>query len=189
MRKNSQFISIAIALLMTGAFLFSGLAAAQDKENAKSSGYSIGVIDIPKVMAEYKKMQGKYKELETEVAALQKPIEAKRTKIDETKKALEENAKDMSPEERVAKQSEVEALIGEFNAEYKKSQQYIDSQEKLIVLEATKEVRAAITKISEAGNYHLVLNAKNGNGMANAVLYFSTTIDITSQVLVELNGK
>jgi outer membrane protein len=181
--KKRVFISGLLALTLAAGCIYPGTAAAQEKEN---SGYQIRVVDMQVILAEYDKRKEKYADLQQEVEALQKDIDAMSDRIEANKKKYDEGA-GLTEEERSDLETQIKSDYAEYQSELKKRQLKIDSMEERVLKEVVKDIESAITRIAEKEGYHLILNARNG--ARSSVLYHSQTIDITSKVLLDLNGE
>lgn len=186
---NFRTLSVAFALtLMLSA---SAIAADKGKEAApaapaaaSSGSYKIGVVDIEQVVENYPKKQRLMSELEASVKADQTAIDGLTDKLDGLQKAFEGGKDKFSDAERSQKTGEIRELITKIKAERETKQGKIDQKEAEIKSEVFGDVAKAIQQVSEAENYHLVLNSR---GVPNgSVLYASPTIDITSKVQTQL---
>ena len=179
MKTTRSILAAAIALA-----LFAFPAAAQDA----AGGYKIGVVDMQKVMADYDKREAKYAELEAKVKELQAPIDALSDKITKMKDDYEAKAKQEGAD-RVALAQEEGRIRSEhatYEAKLRESQIQIDELERAVLSSVLEDIRGALKAIGEQENYHLILNGGERSG--SAVVYHSTTIDLTAKVLAKLNG-
>ncbi len=183
MAKHFGYGFIGLAILALVAGLTAGTANAQEGDSGKS--YKIGVVDMQLLLAEYDKRKTKYDDLQAEVDKLQVDIDEMSKNIEAAKKKYEESRDSMTEDERFDMRTEIEADHARYQAELASRQRQIDTMEERVLKEVIKDVQAAIEKLAEAGNYHLVLNGRGSP--RGSVLYHSPTIDITSKVLAELN--
>lgn len=175
---TKTFVTLSLCCALFAA-LASTPAFAQD------TNYKIGVVDMQQVMEKYEKRKAKYDELKKEVDTLQKGIDAMSEKIKTMKDDYEKRKQDLTAPELVALETKIKADYSDYQNELNKSQQKIDSMENIVLSEVLKDIQEAIQKVAEDGNYHLVLN--NGGGPRGAVLYASNRIDITGQIIQQLN--
>ncbi|MBX3178754.1 MAG: OmpH family outer membrane protein [Candidatus Hydrogenedentes bacterium] len=175
--KHFMTLSICCALL-------AGLAApgafAQEGGN-----YKIGVVDMQEVLAKYEKRKSKYQDLQKQVDALQSGIDKMSDRIKAARDDYEKKKGQLSADQLLDLETKIRADYADYQSELTKSQQQIDSMEAKVLKEVVKDVQDAIEAVANTGNYHLVLNKEGGP--RSAVLFASTTIDITSQVLQHLN--
>lgn len=154
---------------------------------AQDTNYKIGVVDMSALLAKYDKRKAKYDELQKQVDALQSGITAKSNAIEAAKADYDKKQKEgkIPAEELSALELKIRSDYVDYQAELTRSQQKIDSMEEEVLKEVLKDVQEKLESIATAGKYHLILNHRSGpNG---AVLYAAPAIDITSQVLAELN--
>lgn len=172
---------------LTIASLCCALIAAMACTNAaaQDGNYKIGVVDMNAVMTGYDKRKSKYDELTKQVEALQSGVDAMSKKIQAAKDDYDAKKQSLTPEELLDLETKINADYADYQNELKKSQQKIDSMEAQVLREVVTDITAAIEEIAKADNYHLVLNKESGP--RGAVLYASTTIEITSKVLDHLN--
>lgn len=174
--KTLMTISLCCAIFAT---LVSVPASAED------NNYKIGVVNMQQVMEKYEKRKSKYEELQKKVDTLQKGIDARSEKIKGMKDDYEKRKKDLTAAQLVELETKIKADYSDYQNELTKSQQEIDAMENLVLGEVLKDIQEAIKSVAEAGNYHLVLNS--GGGPRDAVLYASSTIDMTSKIIEHLN--
>lgn len=174
-------------VMFAAAFALAILALPASAQEA-TGGYKIGVVDMQKVMAEYDKREAKYSELEKEVATLQAPIDALSAKITQMKADYDKRAAEPNADRLALTQFEgqIRAEHANYEAKLRESQIKIDELERKVLTEVLADIQAALKEIGEQQNYHLILNGREGSG--SAVVYHSTSIDLTSQLLTKLNG-
>lgn len=176
---------ICVAL---GSLLILGVLPGLAHGQAETSGaqYRIGVVDMQYLLAEYNKRKQKYEDLQKEVDSLQEEIDKMSAKIEADTKVFRDSQATMSDTERFNLKTQIETAAATYRGELERRQRIIDNMEEQVLIEVMKDVQATIDQVAQAGNYHLILNARGGP--RGTVLYFSPTIDITSQVLTQLNA-
>ncbi len=189
MTKQCTYALCGVLAAMLLAGLLCGPAAAQETAEQSgataSGGYKIAVVDMQTLLAEYEKRKEKYDQLQQEVDQRQKGIDDLSTKIEAAKERYETGRDTMTEEERFELKNQIEADYATYRTELEKHQRYIDNQEERVLKEVLEDIQAALTKIGEEENYHLILSASSGP--RGSVLYHHPTIDITSKVLATLN--
>jgi len=175
---------MALAFMSTVAVGVSAPAFAQD---AAAGGYKIAVVDVQKVLQEYNKRKQKYDELQGKVNALQTEIDALSSKIDAAKKDYDakKNAGTDSTT-LINLETQIRKDYATYETKLKEHQATIDGMEKQVLQEVIGDVEGAIKAFGTSGNYHLILNAREGAG--GAVVYHATALDATAQVIQQLNG-
>jgi len=168
--------------------LLVGLAApfAWAQEGA-GGGYKIGVVDRKQVFDSYEKQQREFAALETELQSAQSQIDALSERIEKARDEYQSNRDRWDDEERSRRQERLDSDILQYQADYKRLQTEIDAKYARLVQRIRGEIDEAVAQIGQEENYHLILEGdpKSSSG----VLYFSTTIDITSKVITRLNQK
>ncbi len=176
------YVAVSMMVLVT---LIVGLTAmpamAQD-----ASGYKIGVIDMNKVMRDYKKREQKYAELQVEVDKRQAGIEANAKTVEAMRDNYKAARATMSDDERLKKENEVEDAIAAYQKGLEENQRKIDQLEEAVLKEVLDDIEKALTDLATSGNYHLILDSKRAP--RGTVLYHHTSIDLTSAILAKLNG-
>ena len=188
-----NFRTLSVAFALTLMLSVPAFAADKGKEAApaapaasSSSSYKIGVVDIEQVVENYPKKKRLMDELETSVKSDQAAIDGLTSKLDSLQKAFDAGKDKFTDSDRSAKMSEIRELITKIKAERETKQGKIDQREAEIKSEVFGDVAKAIQQVADSENYHLVLNSR---GVPNgAVLYASSTIDITSKVQTQLGN-
>lgn len=178
------------ALVMVGVLvgLAAPLALAQQTEDKSGSGYlKIGVVDRKKAFDSYEKQKREFAALETELKEAQTQIDALSDKIEKARAEYQANRDSWSDDERARRQEQLDSDILQYQADYKRLQTEIDAKYARLVQRIRGEIDEAVAQIGQEENYHLIFEGdpKSSSG----VLYFSTTIDITSKVITRLNQK
>lgn len=171
--------TLTYAVLLTLALMLAAPVMAQE---AKS--YKIGVVNRKKVFDEYDKQIEGLKKLQAERDKLQVDMDALSDSITKKQENLRD-AKNLSDEERARLTDEIQSEFREYEAEFRKRQGEMDQSSKRFMEDIMKDIRAAVTAIGQEGGYDLILEA---DPLAtSSVLYHSTSIDLTSQVILRLN--
>ncbi len=175
---------VALAIVISGmaAVGVSGKAAAQD-----AGAYKIGVVDLQEVLANYNKRKAKYDELQREVESRQGKIDILSKEIESDKTRYETMRKgESTPDALRELETQIQKKFAQYKADMEILQREIDQMEEKVLREVVGDVDAALENIGKSENYHIILNARKGP--SGAVVYHSTTIDITGKVLATLNG-
>jgi len=191
--KKTASLTALLAFTAAAAVLaLSGAPAYAQKDKEKSApaasggaGYRIAVVDMAKLMKDYKKREQKYAELQKSVDAMQKEIDAKQKTIEAERAEYEKGRDGMTDEKRSAARLKIEQDIADYKSELEKRQRAIDTNEETVLKEVVEDISGVIAKVAEKEGYHLVLNSSGGP--RGSVLYSSATIDLTSTVLGQLN--
>ncbi len=165
-----------------------GLAQPQEKATSVQSAnsqYKIGVVDRKQVFDDYNKQKEEWKALEAEKKDLQAEIDKLSDSITADKKRLEEGT-GMTEEQKTELRDKIESDFRMYQTEFKRLQGEIDSKSRKFFLRMMEDIDAAIKEIGANENYHLILEG-DPKVPNPSVLYYSSTIDITSKVVERLN--
>ncbi|MBX7259189.1 MAG: OmpH family outer membrane protein [Candidatus Hydrogenedentes bacterium] len=155
---------------------------------AKADGqFKIGVVNRKMVFDSYKKREQGLADLEAQKNKLQVEIDALSKSIEAKKKKYEDEKDKMTDDERTKLKDEITREFGEYQAQFKLKQDDIDRQSQRFLSGIMQDIDNAVNQIGSQQNYHLILEADPKS--PTSVIYFSTTLDITSQVIALLNGK
>lgn len=183
MFSPKRLIVCLILCAAPGLAIPASTAFAQD---AAQSTYKIGIVDFREVLRSYDKREQAYKKLEEEMKALQTRLDAAANEVEAMKKNYE-TSKDLSEDARRDLEETIETKAADFKNQMQKDQRAIDRKEQEILQEVIGDIRSVIEEIGLSGNYHLILDANSPNPPRGGVLFYSKTIDITSEVLARLN--
>ncbi|MFA7691794.1 MAG: OmpH family outer membrane protein [Candidatus Hydrogenedentes bacterium] len=186
MNQQVSYLRLVLGLSIVLTLAFSCLMVRPAAAQTETTGqYRIAVVDMSLLMSEYNKRKAKYNELQKEVDRLQQEIDSMSQRIEKAKSDYEAKKDSMSDDERFDKRSQIESDFVQYRSELERRQRLIDTQEERVLKEVVNDIEAVIAKVAEKDRYHLILNASKGTRAS--VLYHSATIDITSQVLQDLN--
>jgi len=152
-----------------------------------SKEFKIALIDMERILQEYKDLQDAKLELQRYINEWEKTRDSIKTVIDSLENLLEKEKPMLSDEARLRKEEEIEDL----KKEYKKFWMSIwgengklKEKTREIIEPLTKKVNETVKKIAEDFEYDLVLDISS-----NVVLFAKTEDDITQMVLDELNKE
>jgi outer membrane protein len=160
-------------------------AASLESVPSTGNGYKIGVVNRKAVVKGYTKVANEYKKLEAEVNTRQVEITKLSDKIEGMKNDYEAKKKDMTPAERVEKESAVQVEFAKYKGELSKQQSEIDAKEGELMKAVLKEIDDAVKVVADKGAFHLILD---GSTQAGPVFY-SPTLDVSQQVIDILNAN
>ena len=87
--------------------------------------------------------------------------------------------------ERLELEELVETDYGKYKSEFKRLQDGIDRREKRLLESLFQEIHKAVAEVGSKGNYHLIL--EGGQSGRSGVLYSSSTLNMTQQVIEHIN--
>lgn len=154
---------------------FAAPAAAQD-----AAGFKIGVVDMDRVREEHTWRKEQYAKLESLVKQLEDEIKPMQDEIDRLTEEFKSKQESMSVLDRNKLENEIKEKTVAYQNAFKQRQLQIDEEEMNVNKQAFTDTQQVIEALAEEQKYHLVIPKSQ-------VLYFSATIDITSQVVERLN--
>ena len=185
--RPARFGLLAAGLLALGVLAIA--AGKSEPAKAAAGDYKIGVVNIKEVFDAYEKQEDEYAELERERDERQKVIDQISTKIEASQKRHTELKAAPSPsaDEILALEEEIASDFGRYQAEFKRLQDEIDRREKKLLESLFNEIHEAVGEVGVQSNYHLIL--EGGRTGRSGVLYSSTTLNMTRQIIDSLNAS
>ena len=182
-------VKYLVALILV-SILAPSLALAQEKAAAAQAApaggqYKIAVVDRKQVFDNYERQKKEWGALEAEKKQLQDQIDALSNSITADKEKLEKGT-GLTDEQKTELRDKIESDYRKYQAEFKRLQGEIDSKSRKFFATMMVDIDKAINEIGAAENYHLIFEADPKS--PTTVLYYSTTIDITTKVTARLNG-
>lgn len=163
-------------------------AVAQSNVSASSpSQFKIGVVNLKVAFDAYDKQKNQYQDLEVQRDTKQKEIDKLSERITAARERYDAEKDTMSDSVRDALEESIEADFGLYKAEFKRLQEDIDRREKKLLEVIFEDIHQAIAEVGARGNYHLVF--EGGESGRSGVLYFSTPLNMTQQVIDYLNEE
>lgn len=185
--RPARFGLLAAGLLALGVLAIA--AGKSEPAKAAAGDYKIGVVNIKEVFDSYEKQKDEYAKLERERDERQKVIDQISTKIEASQKRHTELKAAPSPsaDEILALEEEIASDFGRYQAEFKRLQDEIDRREKKLLESLFNEIHEAVGEVGVRSNYHLIL--EGGQTGRSGVLYSSTTLNMTRQIIDSLNAS
>ena len=186
-KKRAGLVFLATAIALTGIWTAPALVSAQETAvRPTTSQYKIGVVDMKGAFDQYERQKQEYDRLRSERDAKQQNIDSLAQRLESRRSTFMERRDRMTTEEREAAETEINSLVREYEAEFRKLQGDIDSMEQRIVERIFRDIHAAISEVALRDDYHMVLEATEGS--RTGVLFSSPTLDITQKIVEHLNA-
>lgn len=166
--------------LMTGLILFAALLTFS--KNVWAAGPGIAVVNMQNVISASNQGKKADAELKALVDKYKARLLAMRKKIASLQTDLKQNSSIMSSTEKAKKTKEFEANISKFTSEEKHVQGVIAGKRYELLKGIVGKATAIITAIAKKNGYLLVIDRPS-------VVYRANSIDITSEVLKQMNLK
>lgn len=170
---------------LAAAAIFAGVAAGTAAQSAPapaaagSGAYKIAVVDRKKIFDELQTKQTQWDQLEAKKNSIQQGLDTKIKSLEQQRKDFETNSSTMNDEQRTQEAAKLDKAVYDLRLEARTEQEKLNKEGERIIKAVTGQINDAIRKIGEQGNYHLILEADTA---ISSVVYFSTALDITSQV-------
>jgi Skp family chaperone for outer membrane proteins len=177
----SSVVNFALATALVAGVATSAHAQAQAAQpGASSGGYKIAVVDRKKVFDEYGKNKPEWDSLTAKKTNIEKTLNAKIDALKAEREAYAKTRPNLSDEERVNQDNAMNKKMLDLRNEAQLEQQRLDQEGDSIIKKLRQEIDTAVRSLAQTGNYHLVLEADTA---ISSVIYYSDTLDITTQVL------
>lgn len=185
--KNTLFFCLTVFVgAIAGSFIASSLEgdtahAAAGQATAQQAPMKLAVVDRKKVYDAYNRQK-------SDMAALEKKKDALQAEINNLADQIKANKDkfDATPEgQREELGRQIEASLADLRAEVQKKQSEIDNETSKFLRTIMEDIEKAIAAIGTQDNYHIIFEA---DPKVASVIYFSPTVDITSQVIARLNS-
>ena len=164
-------------ILVVCFFSFLWLSSVNAADVAK-----IGVANLQRVLETSNQGKSAQKEIKKQKDQMEQELKQKGGEIEELRKQLERESMVMSKEKREEKEREIRIKINDFKSLDKRYRAQLQNLEKRLVSALLKEVSSLVEEIGKKEGYLLIIN-KPG------VMYSPNSIDITDQVIKELNDR
>lgn len=142
----------------------------------------IGVIDLKNISKESKAISYVEKEVKEQKENFQKEIDKKRNSLERDVQKFKEKAEKMKKEDVEKKQKALQKDLNDLKESAEKKQKSLNEGLNKALEEVNSEMQKIIAKISKEKGLKLVVTS------AQAV-YFEDSLDITQEVIKELNNK
>lgn len=181
MIQRLQFLMLALTPVLALSFQ----AAAQNTD--ATDGYKIGIVDRKEVFDNYERKKEAFKSIEADVAQVQADIDEATQRILAKKESFDAQKDSMSQEELLQMEREIRRDVEEQQLKLKRHQEEIDTRQALLIKELKDEINATIAEVGVEKNYHIIFEGDKRS--KTSVIYYSSRMDITSEIITRLNGK
>jgi Skp family chaperone for outer membrane proteins len=175
-RHRASFLCFAL----TVAVSLSSPAFSQEGQ------HKIGIVNRKVVYDSYNKQLDERTKLEKELEKEKSDLVAREETLKKQREDYESKKDSMSDEQKQQEQEQLQAAYNKLVADGKTAQDKLDSRSRQLVRDLREEIDAAVKDIGAKENFHIILE---GDPIASSVLYFSTTMDLTSKVTQVLNDR
>jgi outer membrane protein len=142
----------------------------------------IGVANLQRVLETSNQGKSAQEEIKKQKDQMELELKQKGGEIEDLRKQLERESMVMSKEKREEKEREIRIKINDFKSLEKRYRAQLQNLEKKLVNALLKEVSSLVEEIGKKEGYLLIINN-------TGVLYSPNSIDITDQLIKELNAR
>lgn len=148
----------------------------------RAEGTKIAVVDIEKLLNESKAGKSIAQQIQDKQASFQKEFSAKEKELIDAQKKLSDEKKSLTAEEFVKKRKEFEEKLIETRKLFQKRRTDLDRALSDGLLQLRKNVVETTAALADKNGYDVVITR-------DSVVIADKTLDITEQVLSDLNAK
>ena len=163
--------------VVTGFICFIWLGSAMAADVAK-----IGVVDIQRIMSASEQGKASKAQIKEQSDKMTAALKGKGAEIEELKKQLERESMVMSKDKRDEKEREFRIKLNDLKSLEKRYRGELQAIEKKLAGEMREAVFELVAEIGKKEGYLLIINNFD-------VMYSPGSIDITDQVIKQLNAK
>lgn len=190
MSKNLKlFIFVVLAALIGGGIYYTATQPGKRINTIPVPHAQIGFVNLSRLNTEaqafrhFKELiERQYKNFHEEILGKEKKLQAEYEKIRKI-----EQGKSESPQELKKQKDELDRQVSELDKILRSRKESLNKSFAQIQEEIENTIREIVTEIAKRRNLNLVFNATILD--ASVVLYGGAELDITSEVLQELNHK
>lgn len=172
-----------ISLIFSILILMSAIVLLSNTSKAEAAGSKIAVVNMQKVISMSKQGKKANSILHSLAIKYEAKLSALKQKITSLHNDLKQNSSIMSSAEKLKKTKEFETDITSFSSEERHVQGIISEKRFNLLKGIIAKVNAIITNIAKQKGYLLVIDRPG------IVVYRVNSIDITNQVLNQMNSK
>lgn len=147
-----------------------------------SGNIKIGVVDLQAVLEKCEAGKAAISKLQAEFKSLKEKLDKKKQAIDKLRAQLEKQKLMLTQEAQIDKELEYKQKVQEFKTLYSTYQQKMQIKERQLREPIVKELEKVLKKYGKEKNFTLIIDKRN-----SGVVYNSSTVDITKEVIVEFN--
>ena len=140
-------------------------------------------VDLQKVLDQSERAKDAKKDLKVKVDRLQKELSAKQEELKKMQADLEKQSLVLSAEAKAEKEKKYQAVIRDFQRQYKDAQDEIVQKEQELKNKVLRELIQIVQKIGKEQGYMMIFERAEGS-----ILYASETLDITSEIIKRANA-
>lgn len=147
-----------------------------------AQGLKIGVVDLQTVLEKCEPGQKAITKLKKEFQGMKDTLDKKKAEVEQLQQAIQKQRLVLSQEAQIDKETEYKQKVRDFQDLYQSYQRKMRIKEKKLREPIIKKLVTVVQEYGKNHQYTLILDKRN-----SGVAYNVDSIDITSQIIVELN--
>lgn len=187
MRSLLKTIVLMTLLLAAAGVVYSqAVVSAQD---SASGAYKIGVVNRKKVFDEYTRQKQEFEKLKKEMEGMQADIDKLQKEVEDLEATYMNRRESMAQTERERMEEDIAVKKMTYQTEFRKLQGLIDTRTRRLFDSLKGDIDSVVREIGANENFHMILDGDPDPQSGSTVLFYSSTIDITSKVIDKINAK
>ncbi len=184
MRLRNHFALLTTTLVL--AFLLSYVGAGF-ADNGAAGQYRIGVVDRKAVYDAYQRQVDEMARLDAEVNQREQQIASMIDELDQKRSQLQQNQTNLNSDQRLQLQDELERDMMNVRNQRDEWQRQLERRADRLITSIRNDIDEVIQELGVENNYHLIM--EGDANLPSGVLYFSSTLNMTGQVIDRLNSQ
>ena len=176
---------LALAAGISLAILASSNLCATFAQSVPPDDFKIGIVDLQRVIDNYKKRQPDVDALEKEFKDKQDTLQKMKTDYEAALEDFKNNHDSMTDEEQETTATKLTNQKIEFESQLESADAEFKLKMGKLKQSLIQDMVVAIQQIGSEENYHLILEADPES--RTGVMYHATSLEITSKVIERLN--
>jgi outer membrane protein len=149
---------------------------------AWSENVKIGIADLQQILEKSEPGQRAIDKLKDEFSEIKGELDTKKKEIDKLREEIQKQSLVLSQEAQIDKETEYKQKVRDFKDLYQGYQKKMQLKEQKLREPIIKELVEVIRTYGQKHEYTMILDKKNGG-----VIYNNDAVDITNQIIVQLN--
>jgi outer membrane protein len=142
----------------------------------------IGVINVQEVLKKSEPGQQAQESMREDFQGAKEKLEGEKARIEKMREDLQKQSMVLSQQAKVDKEIEFKRKIRDYQDEVQNFQRKFQAEEQRLSKPIIQTVMEVVNEYGKANGYDLILD-----GAAAGVMYINDPIDLTNQIIVEVN--
>jgi Skp family chaperone for outer membrane proteins len=179
---------VLMTLLLAAAGVVYSQAGVSAQDTA-SGAYKIGVVNRKKVFDEYTLQKQEFEKLKKEMESMQADIDKLQKEVEDLEATYRNQRETMAQAERQKMEEDIAVKKMTYQTEFRKLQGVVDTRTRNLFDRLKSDIDEVVREIGAKEDFHMILDGDPDPPSGTAVLFYSSTIDITSKVIDKINAK